>query len=179
MPLHHHRIALNLKLRLPEDALTQHSPVSPVGLGAELAAEVWRCCTDRGLSYFPALDYFRGDEQFDQKLLGLLDDMTWLAGQIVRAEVGIKLRPVFSTVRIESMQCLCYALPSVRPGQSHSESLLAAHLTPDILRLELLVNLLQRKEAAGGLERFARQVTTRWLKESFAEVEITHAAQVA
>ena len=179
MPLHHHRIALTLRLKLPQDALTQHSPVSPAVLGAELAAEICRRCAERGLSYFPALDFFREDEQFDQKLIGLLDDMSWLAGQIVRGEVATKLRPVFSAVRIEAMQCQCYALPPIRPSQAGADTVLASHLTPDVMRLELLVNLLQRRESPEGLERYARQVATRWLKESFVEVEVTHAAQSA
>lgn len=179
MSLHHHRIALSLRLRVPLDALTQHSPVEPQQLGAELASEMRRLCTESRMSYYPALDYFRGNERFDQNLISLLDDMSWLAAQIVRTEIATKLRPVFSNVRIEALQCLCFTLPPVRPGQQDAERRLIDHLTPDTLRVELVVNLLKRNDLSEGLDRYAREVTARWLRESFLDVHVTHAAQVA
>jgi hypothetical protein len=178
MPLHHTRIALNLLLRIPEASLAARAPAVPAELGAELADKVEQFCAHSALGYFPAIDFFRSREEISADLFDLLDSISWLAATLAREEINQRLRPVFSNVKVESAQCLAYALPSVRPGQPDAAALLANHYTPDRLRLELHLNLMQRREAVEGLERYASQVSHRWLSESFEDLQITHARRL-
>jgi hypothetical protein len=178
MPLHHVRIALNLQLRVPEADLAARAPAVPAELGAELADHVVRICRRDSLSYFPAIDYFRSSGEIRAELFDLLDSVAWLASTLAREEISHRLRSVFSTVKIESAQCLAYALPGVRPGNAEALALLAQCYTPDRLRMELHVNLVQRREGVEGLERYASQVTQRWLREAFEELQITHARRL-
>jgi len=179
MSLHHLRIGISLALSVPEALLAKRSPIDADALALRLAEAAQGCRRQEGLSYFPAIDYFRGREDFDQDLIRMLDDLTWLAGQIVREEIRRRLRGIFSNVRIESVQSVAFALPSVRPSQADCLSHLAKHYHPARLRLDLQLGLVQKRADVEGMARYARQVLTRWLKDDFPDLKITHAERYA
>lgn len=167
------RVALSARLRIPARVFDKYLPASPVRVGEELAENVHELVQREHLGYYPALEFFRGREGFDENLLDAADHIAWIATSLVRDEVQTKLRPVFSTVRFNGIQCLAFTLPSIRPGQPNALQRLARHYTPDAVKLDLELTLLRKDQANEGLDRFASHVVCRWLKQSFASLEIT------
>ena len=167
------KVALSASLRIHPNTFEKFLPASPVRVGEELAEQINSIVTREKLGYYPALEYFREQEGFDKDLLDAADQISWVATSLVREEVQLKLRPVFASLRFEGIQCLAYTMPAVRPGQSNSMQRLAQHYTPDAVKLDIQVNLLRKDLEQDGLEKFAANVASRWLKKSFAIFDIT------
>ena len=91
------------------------------------------------------------------------------------------MRPIFSTVKFQSVQTEAFALPPVRPNRASSLERLAEHCTVDTVKLELQVSMLRKNDDKRGeaAEGYARTMIFRWLKDLFADVEITSSARVA
>ncbi len=173
--LHVARFAIGLTVRVPHEALERHSASSPAAVGEALAEAVHAAVREQGLGYYPALDYFREAGGVDPELIAAADALAWLAATLVRNEVRTKLRPVFSTVNIQGLQAQAFALPPVRPSQPNALARLAAHYTPDTLKLDLRTSLIQRRPPAEGIERLAAHMACKWLKASFESIEVTSA----
>lgn len=181
--LHMATVALTVRLRLSEEAMASYLSASPQVVGEELAQAVQAVVRAQKLGYFPALEYFRAEPGIDDALLDAVDHIAWLATTVVRDEVRRRLRPVFASVRFSALQTLAFTLPPVRPGQPRALERLAQHYTPDTVKADLLLDLVQRgappAEATGegtgedGLGHLAAQMVTRWLEPCFAELEIT------
>lgn len=167
------KVALSLRLRIHPNTFERFLPASPVRVGEELAELVDQYARKQKLGYYPALEFFRDIENFDSELLDAVDHISWVATSLVREEVQLKLRPLFSSVRIEGIQSLAYTMPAVRPGQANVSQRLAMHYTPDAVKLDLTLSLLRKDTPREGLEKFAAHVVERWLKDSFATLDIT------
>jgi len=194
--LHMATVALTVRLRLSEEVLANYLPASPQVVGEELAEAVQGLVREQKLGYFPALEYFRAEPGMDEGLLDAVDHIAWLATSLVRDEVRRRLRPVFASVRFSALQALAFTLPPVRPGQPQAFERLARHYTPDTVKADLLLDLVQKgpppmpseagDAAAGGtdgdpgsdLGPLAGQMVRRWLAPCFAELEITAARSV-
>ncbi len=172
------KVALSLRLRIHPNTFERFLPASPVRVGEELAELVDDMARQDRLGYYPALEYFRDREGFDGDLLDAVEHIAWVATSLVREEVQLKLRPLFSSVRIEGIQCLAFTLPTVRPGQANALQRLAMHYTPDAVKLDLTLSLLRKDTPREGLEKFAAHVVERWLKDSFATFDITSSHRV-
>ena len=172
-------VALAARMRIPPHVFDRYLPASPVRVGEELAEAVQAWVRENRLGYYPALEYFRDREDFDKDLLDAADHIAWVATSIVREEIQTKLRPVFSSVRFDALQCLAFTLPPVRPGQANAAQRLARHYTPDHVKVDLSLSLLRREQPREGLERFASHVVCRWLKPAFLSLEVTAARMVS
>ncbi len=173
--LHVVRIGLTVRGQLPHYALEQYLPAPLASLGQQLAAQVDDYIKQNEMGYYPALDYFRQQSGVDSYLLDAVDQVAQIAMTLTKDEVNKILTPVFSTVRIESVLSLAYALPSVRPGQKDAQQQLALHYLPDVVKFECFVTMLQRHEPQLGIENSAKKITWRWLKDAFEDMEITAA----
>jgi hypothetical protein len=171
--LHFNHIHLTLRLTIDDEVLARHSVASPEIVGGELAQQVMDYVREHNLGYYPALDYFRSQGGIDTELLDAAESLGWLACNLAREEVTRKTRPVFSSVSFLSLQSLAYTMPTVRPGQPNTLNRLAEHYTPNGVKMDLDVSLIQKQPADEGIERFSRQVVSRWLKHSFKTLEVS------
>jgi len=173
--LHVTRVGLTVRGQLPRHALEQHLPASLDSLGQQLAKQIDDYVKQNDLGYYPALDFFRQTDGVDSYLLDAVDQVVQIAVTMTKDEVMRILTPVFSSVRVESILSMVYAIPTIRPGQKNAQQQLALHYIPDIVKFELFVTMLQRREAEPGSETGAKKIAWRWLKDAFEDMEVTSA----
>lgn len=176
--LHVTRIALSLRATIPARLFEQYFPSSIETLGTQLASQVRDCVHKLNLGYFPALDFIKQQACVEPYLFDALEQVSEFALQISENEIYTLLRPIFSNVAIESLQLVCNTMPVVRPGQNHALALLSAHFTPNVIKCELNVAMLQKHAPTSGLESAAKKAVMRWLSEVFTEIEISSARLV-
>jgi hypothetical protein len=173
--MHVDHISLTLRLTLTEEMLHRHAPTSVNSVGKKLATMIDQYSRENQLGYYPAIEYFRQVPEADQALIDMAEQIAWYVSKLAREEIQSRLRPIFSTVRFQSVQTEAFALPSVRPSQPSAFEQLVKHCTPDTVKVELLVSLL-RKDAdqrGNAAEGYARKMMYRWLKAGFEDVEVT------
>jgi len=173
--LHVARVGLTVRGQLPRHALEQHLPASLDSLGQQLANQIDDYVKQNDLGYYPALDFFKQQGYVDSYLLDAVDQVAQIAVTMTKDEVMQILTPVFSSVRVESVLSMAYALPTVRPGQNNAMQQLALHYIPDIVKFELFVTMLQRREPEPGIADGAKKIAWRWLKDAFEDMEVTAA----
>lgn len=169
---------MSVKVAVPIALLQKHLPAPIDKLGEQLASEVHKQATSQNLGYYPALDYFKDQEKFPAYLLDAVDEVFSLATEITSHKINDVLVPIFSNVKINNIQCMAYALPSVRPGKPNAKVILSGHYTPNILKFELLVSVLQKQSPREGFEKYADNTVYRWLSEVFETVDIVSARLV-
>lgn len=173
--MHVDHISLTLRLTLAPAMMQSHLPSSPVEVGKALATMIDQYSRENQLGYYPAIEYFRQVAEADQGLIDSAEQIAWLVSKLAREEIQSRLRPIFSTVRFQSIQTEAFSLSSVRPNQPSAFEQLVKHCTPDTVKVELLVSLL-RKDAdqrGSAAEGYARKMIYRWLKAGFEDVEVT------
>lgn len=166
------KVELGVKLEVPVNILQKHLPAPIDKLGGQVANEVDKRVQRQGLGYYPAIEYFVEGEGFPAYLIEALQEVSLLAIDIVTSTVNDVLVPIFSQVKINNVQCLAFGLPSVRPGKPNAVQDLARHFTPNAVKFELVVSVLQKEEASEGFEKYADNTVYRWLSENFDNVEI-------
>ena len=177
--LHVNKVALTLTLQLPEHVFARYLPSSPRVVGEALAEQVQAYAETHRLGYYPALDYFRQNGiEFDADLLDAADHIGWFVCNAVRDEVQRKLRPVFASLSIQSIQSQAFTMPTVRPHQANALQALATHYTPDTVKTVVIVSSVQKSEMMETQARWASHLAHRWLKESFARIEVSSAQPV-
>ena len=169
------RIGLTVRAKLPRQIFEQYLPAPIEVMSQNLAEKIDQYVQQHKLGYYPALDYFKQGDDIPAYLLDAADQISTVAMSVAQQQVLNLLQPVFSSVRVESMLSLAYALPPVRPGQSNGLQRLTEHLTPDTVKFELYVTLLQKHKAESGIETSAKKIVWRWLGDLFEELEITTA----
>ena len=168
------RIAVSLQVKMPAEAIEQHSAASPYIVGEQLARQVAAYVQHERLGYYPALEYFRNVEAIDPDLLEAAESISWLVCGLVQQELKTRLRGVFSNLKIESIQTVAYTMPAIRPGSSNALHDLAQHYTPVQVRINLVVTSIRRHDNDQDVAiKLARHQICRWLKDHFAALEIT------
>ena len=169
------KVALAVRAQVPSDALERYLPFPPRFVGEELAAQANAYAQENGTGYFPALDYLHDQGIIDKELYDAAEQAGWMATQLVREEVRVRLRPLVATLTFQSSLCTALTMPPVRPRDLNAQQRLADDFTPDTVKVELLLSLLQKGEPREGLERWSTQLVFRWLSSAFASVEVTGA----
>ncbi len=169
------QVALSLRVRIPEHVFERHLPASPYVVGEALADAVTEQVRRQALGYFPPLDFFIAQGVLDEALVESVSGIAWFITNLVRQELQKKLRGLFATVRIESIQTQAYSMPPVRPGNLNAYSALVEHYTPDVVKVGLLVSAIQKQESSDALAGWAGEVCRRRLEDAFGEVEVTSA----
>ena len=128
------------------------------------------------MGYFPALDYFRSQpEALEPDLLDAAEHIAWFTCNQARGEIQRRLRPVFASLSIQTVQALAFTLPAIRPAQPNVRQELIRHYTPDCAKVVLQVNAFQKSVQTEAMAKWASHLAYRWLKDSFAQVDVTSA----
>lgn len=173
--LHVVKVELSVKVAVPIALLQKHLPAPIDKLGEQLAGEIHKQVVESGMGYYPALDYFRDQVRFPAYLLDAVDEVSALAAELATRRISEVLVPIFSNVKVNNIQCLAYALPGIRPGMPAAKTALAKHCTPNLLKFELVVSVLQKSPPQEGFKKYADNSVYRWLSEVFETVDITSA----
>lgn len=167
------KFELVVKLKVPIGMLQKHLPAPVDSLGEQLAVEVHRQVQNKNLGYYPALDFFIQFDEFPKYLINAVDDVCTLTAEIVTANIREVLIPIFSSVQINDIQCISFAMPSVRFGSQHAIEKLARHFKPNLVKFTLVVSLLKSHSVDTNLEKYANNTVYRWLSETFEDIEIS------
>ncbi len=173
--LHIATVAIALRARVPRAALMEHLPASPYTLGADLAQQTHDYVMHAQLGYYPPLDFLKAQNGVDSYLLDAAEHVAAVSREYAQQRILEKLIPIFSSVRFQAIHIQAFALPAIRPSQPHSVEHLARHYTPDVVKCDLLLSVIQKQKSEQGLERYASTTVERWLAEEFEEFEITSA----
>ena len=161
--------SLTLLAVIDEQVMERHAPASPLAVGIELANEARQHVTDQKLGYFPALDFFREQDDFNSDLLSVFDSLTWLGEQLIKSEMRTRLRSVFSRFEITEIRHHAHALPAIKPGDTNAANDLAAHYTPNRFKIDVEGILTPRMRDA-ELETAVLFA----LRDSFQRLECVH-----
>ena len=172
--LHTVKAVLSATVVVPDLVFERHSGFCPHRVAEQLAEQLDAYARQESLGYYPALDYGRERGAVDEQLIAALDQLTWLASSLVREELRSRLRPLFASVQVQSMQALVYSMPQVRPGQASTARRLVEHLTPNRVRFDLLLTLLRKSADSVGLEAYIRGVCHRHLSQAFDTIDIAN-----
>ena len=166
------KVELGVKLVVPINTLQKHLPAPIDKLGDQIAGEVDKWLAQHELGYYPALDYYSDDNSFPAYLLDAVRDVSSLAVDVVANTLSELLVPIFSNIKINNIQCLAYSMPQVRLGKENAKQELSKHYTPNAVKFELIVSVLQKHKVSEGVEKYADNTVHRWLSEVFEDVEI-------
>lgn len=173
MPLSFTRVAVSLQVRVPESALERHLAASPHIVAEHLADQVITYEREHSLGYFPAIDFFQQHGGIEPELIDALENISWVLTNMVRNEIRLRLRPVFSHLKIESLKTIAFTMPTIRPGQNNVKTSLAAHFSATSVKVNLLATLLQKIADNDTAARMTESMCYRWLKEHFAAIDVT------
>lgn len=172
--LHTVKAVLSATVVVPDLIFERHSGFCPHRVAEQLAEQLDAYARQESLGYYPALEYARDRGGVDEQLVAGLDQLIWLATSLVREELRSRLRPLFASVQIQSMQAVAYSMPQVRPGQANAARRLAEHLTANRARFDLLLALLRKSADSEGLESYIKRVSHRHLSQAFDTIEIAN-----
>jgi len=173
MSLNFTSVALSLQLRIPENALERHIAASPQVVAENLAEQVMTYEREHTLGYYPAINFFQEHGGVEPELIDALENISWVLTSIVRNEIRLRLRPVFSQLKIESLKTNAFAMPTVRPGQVNAKANLVNHFSATSVKVNLIATLLQKIVDTRAAGKMAESMCYRWLKDHFAAIEVT------
>lgn len=176
--LHVGRVLVSARGRVPSAALRERLPASPYALGADIAQRVHDYAVAHALGYYPALDFAQQQGVIEDYLVAALEQIAAISMEYARHQARDKLLGVFSSVNFHSLHATAYTLPTVRMSQPEALAQLAKHYTPDTVKFELIVTVLQKQKMETGLDSFARRAVQRWLEDAFEDFEITSTRHV-
>lgn len=173
MPLNFTRVAITLQLSVPETALERHLAASPKIVAENLAEQVMAYEIEHRLGYYPAIDFFQQHGGVEPELIEALENISWVLTSMVRNEIRLRLRPVFSQLKIESLKTLAFTMPTVRPGQQNAKINLTNHFVAVSVKANLIATLLQKIADTRTAARMAESMCYRWLKDHFSKIDVT------
>lgn len=168
-----------MKMMLPEAALEQHLAASPSVVTDQIVTQVKNYERNHRLGYFPAFDFYINNGGIDPDLTDALQNISWVVTNMVRNEIRIKLRPVFSSLKFETIQLSAYTLPSVRVNDEKCTEKLLEHFNTTTVKVILTATLVQKFSDKAAAEVLAKNLAYRWLKDSFVFVEVTSSKVVS
>lgn len=173
--LHFATVAVALRVRVPRAALMEHLPASPYTMGMDIAQQTHDYVMHAQLGYYPPLDFLKTQNIVDGYLLDAAQHVATVSGEFVQQRITEKLVPIFSSVRFQAIHIQAFALPTIRPNQPHPVEHLARHYTPDVVKCDMLLSVVQKQKLEQGLDRYASTTVERLLTDTFEEFEITSA----
>lgn len=166
------KLVVSLTVEIPHEALENQSPASAIVIAEQLADEVMAYEREHRLGYYPALDYYVQEKSLDEDLLNALQGISWLACSMAQEEIRTRLRPVFSSIKFESVQSPVNGLPSARPSNNNVQQQLIEHYTADKVKLTFIASMIRKPEGDETTEAYAQHVMGKWLKDRFASFKI-------
>ncbi len=173
MTLQFNKVAVNMEIKVPHESIERHAPASPNIVGKELAQQVHHYAQQYNLGYYPALEFFNEQGGIDSDLINAVENISWVAAEIVCNEVKTKLRPIFSSISIDSLHNRAFTLPKVRMGQINAQPQLAEHFTPDVIKLNLIATIIKKHGDSRSSEKLAESLICHWLNNRFERLAVT------
>jgi len=169
------KVLIIIVVQLKAETLQQYLPCSANIIGRTLADIADEYQKKNKTGYYPAIDFFKTLDTVDPDLIASAEQVSWLVSKLARETVQSKLRPIFSSVTLQSIQTLAFSLPKVRPNKTDAVEQLSKHYTPDTVKMELVLTMMRRDSEAddGRAEPYARKMMFRWLESAFELVTIT------
>lgn len=160
--------------KLKTEDLQRYLPCSANIIGQTLAKIADEYEKENKTGYYPAIEFFKAQDNVDPDLITSAEQVAWLVSKLARETIQLKLRPIFSSVRFQSIQTLAFALPKVRPGKKDALQELGNHYTPDSVKIELIVTMMRRDSEAEDdrAEPYARKMMFRWLESEFETIDV-------
>jgi hypothetical protein len=174
------KVRATLQLELGDDIFARYLPASPHVVGEVLAEQVDAYSRAEKLGYYPALEYFEQvPDVVDPDALDAAQNIAWFANNAIQEEIQTRLRGAFSNVAIESIQCLAFTMPPVRPSRRNALALLSQHYTANTFRLSLLLSsLLKHEERTQDIEAMTRKKVVVYLRHYFNALDVTSTQQI-
>ncbi|RKZ55654.1 MAG: hypothetical protein DRQ44_17550 [Gammaproteobacteria bacterium] len=169
------KVLIIIDAQLKAETLQQYLPCSANIIGRTLADIADEYEKKNKTGYYPAIDFFKTLDAVDPDLITSAEQVSWLVSKLAREIVQSKLRPIFSSVTLQSIQTLAFSLPKVRPNKSDAVEQLSKHYTPDTVKMELVLTMMRRDREVDDdrAEPYARKMMFRWLESAFELVTIT------
>ena len=169
------KVLIIIDVQLKAETLQQYLPCSANIIGRTLADIADEYEKKNKTGYYPAIDFFKTLETVDPDLITSAEQVSWLVSKLAREIVQTKLRPIFSSVTLQSIQTLAFSLPKVRPNKTDAVEQLSKHYTPDTVKMELVLTMMRRDSEVDDdrAEPYARKMMFRWLESAFELVTIT------
>ena len=170
------KILVSINVQLKAADLQQYLPCSADIIGKTLAQIAEQYEQENKTGYFPAIDFFKTQDNVDPDLITSAEQVSWLVSKLARETIQTKLRPIFSSVQFQSIQTVAFSMPKVRPNKADAIEQLAKHYTPDTVKIELLLTMIRRESEAQDdrAEPYARKMMFRWLESAFESIEVTN-----
>jgi len=166
-------LVVSLTVEIPHEALESQSPASAIVIAEQLADQVIAYENEHHLGYYPALDYYMQDKLLDGDLIDALQAISWLACSMAQEGIKTRLRPVFSSIKFESVRSPVTSLPSARPSSPNVQQQLIEHYTADKVKLTFIASMIRKSEAEDTTEAYANHVIGKWLKDHFSSFKIS------
>jgi len=173
MTLNFTRVAISLQLSVPETALERHLAASPHVVAENLAEQIMRYEQEHKLGYFPAVDFFQQHGGVEPELIEALENISWVLTSMVRNEIRLRLRPMFSLLKIESLKTIAFTMPVARPGQANAKADLVSHFSVNTVKVNMIATMLQKIIDPHAAAKMAESMCYRWLKDHFSAIQIT------
>ncbi len=169
------KVLIIIDVQLKADQLQQYLPCSVNIIGRTLAAIADEYEKENKTGYYPAIDFFKKLDSVDPDLIASAEQVAWLVAKLARETIQLKLRPIFSSVQIQSIQTLAFSLPKIRPNKADAIDQLAKHYTPDSVKIELVLTMMRRDSESEDNRAvlYARKMMFRWLESEFEMIEVT------
>lgn len=170
------KVLVFIDVQLKAKDLQRYLPCSANIIGETLAVIADEYEKENKTGYYPAIDFFKTVDSVDPDLITSAEQVAWLVAKLARETIQSKLRPIFSSVKFQSIQTLAFSLPKVRPNKNKTLAQLARHYTPDSVKVELVLTMMRRDSEADDdrAEPYARKMMFRWLQAEFEAIEVTH-----
>ncbi len=169
------KVLITIDVQLKAESLQQYLPCSASIIGRTLAKIADEYVKTNKTGYYPAIEFFKTLDHVDPDLIISAEQVAWLVSKLARETIESKLRPIFSSIKFQSIQTLAFSLPNIRPKQSDAIELLAGHYTPDKVKIELILTMMRRDSEVEDdrAEPYARKMMFRWLQPEFENIEVT------
>lgn len=167
------RVALTVQVTISPDRLDALLRESDKAIGDVLASIVDAGVRERGLGYYPALEFLVHEgivppEQFDA-----LRTLAAVIRKRVKRDVQTLLWPIFSGVQIERAHTVAFQLPRHRPGRPESQSDLSRHYFPNVVRLDLVLSSLDKPNRLEDAAGISEHKVMRNLLDHFESVSVS------
>ena len=142
------KVLIIIDVQLKAETLQQYLPCSANIIGKTLADIADEYQRNNKTGYYPAIDFFKTLDTVDPDLITSAEQVSWLVSKLARETFQSKLRPIFSSVTLQSIQTLAFSLPKVRPNKTDAVEQLSKHYTPDKVKMELVLTMMRRDSEA-------------------------------
>ncbi len=161
-----------MSFEVHDDLFREVLPFHPHRLISLIADAVIGYERQQSLGYYPALEYLFAEGAVARQSIDVFETICRFVAQAATDTIMHKLKAAFSQVRIISLHHTAYNIPAVRPTAQDAHTALVRHYQPSRLQMNLELSQIHKRPVADGYESFVRYLLHRWLRESFADIEL-------